>query len=85
MATVYIATPPPRRAHAPAKGRPFNLMQIQEGVTWYRQGEDWFQANYLDDDFEADEIYRGGYDHEVTSEKATELEALGFTIRTEER
>lgn len=83
--TIFVATPPSRRGAAMGGGGLLSKMRQTEGVTHYRIGETWYSGNYFPDDLEADEIYLGGYDHEVTSEKAIELEALGFTIRTEER
>lgn len=64
----------------------FRYELLTEGVTWYKQAGVWYQSgDGLPDDLVADEIYRGGYEYVVDATKAAELQALGFTIRTEIR
>lgn len=81
-----IATPPTRAPYPVAENSRLFLREfLTEGVTFYRVGTEWFSGNDLPEDLEADELYRGGYEYLVTTAKGAELEALGFTIRTEIR
>lgn len=80
------ATPPTRQPYPVAENSMlFRRELLTQGVTWYRVGTDWFSGNDLPQDLVADELYRGGYEYPVTTTKAAELQALGFTIRTEIR
>ena len=85
-ALVYLASPPTRQSFEVANGsRLWSYYQETEGVTWYKVGGVWQTGNFLAADLVADELYRGGYEYPVTQAKADELQALGFTIRTEIR
>lgn len=85
--TAYFATPPTRQSYEIATGSPFwHYFQETEGVTWYKVAGIWSSGNNLPADLVADELYRGGYEYEIANTtKVAELEALGFTIRTEIR
>jgi len=82
---VLIATPPSTEEAPAALERPHRRVGIPRGITYYRVGSTWYSGRELPDDLVADELYRGGYEYEVTTTKATELQALGFTVRTETR
>jgi hypothetical protein len=81
-----IATAPTRNPYPVAENSPLFLREfLTQGVTFYRVGTEWFTGNDLPEDLEADELYRGGYEYLVSAAKGAELQALGFTIRTEIR
>jgi hypothetical protein len=84
---VYLVSTPVREPYEWGPTGLLKFYQQTEGVTWWKVGSDWFSGNYREDIVAegATEVYRGGYEYEVTGAKATELEALGFTIRTEEQ
>jgi hypothetical protein len=83
--TRYFASTPPRQAYQWGEVGLLRFYEQTEGVTWWKVGSEWFSGNYREDTVAegATEVYRGGYEYEVDVTKATELEALGFTIRTE--
>jgi hypothetical protein len=82
--TVYFATTPTRQAYEWGAAGLLKFYQQTEGVTYWKVGSEWLSGNYQEDSIAgASEVYRGGYEYEVSSAKATELEALGFTIRQE--
>lgn len=81
----YFVTPTVREPYPWGEQGLFRYYLQTEGVTWYKVGGVWTSTNYPPDDLVADEIYHGGREYEVTGEKAAELQALGFTVRTELR
>lgn len=81
----FYVTPTIREPYPWGEQGLFRYYLQTEGVTWYKVGGVWNKTNYPSDDLVADEVYHGGREYEVTSEKATELQALGFTLRTEIR
>lgn len=87
MATFYYASTPTRQAYERGTDGLMKFYLDTEGVTYWKVGSEWFSGNYREDTpaVGATEIYRGGYEYEVSQAKSVELQALGFTIRTEIR
>lgn len=81
----FYVSPPTREVYEWGKEGLLRHYLQTEGVTWYKVSGQWNQSNYLPDDLVADEVYRGGREYEVDAAKAAELQALGFSVRTENR
>jgi hypothetical protein len=89
---LFFASPPSERSRPAAErdnmGRPDLLHRrtgIPRGITVYVIDGVYHETTYVPDDLVADAIYFGGRDYQVDADQATELEAHGFTIRTEIR
>lgn len=89
---VYIASPPTVARYPAAErdmfGRNNPLHQrvsIPVGITVYLRDGVYHQGRNLPDDLVADVVYRGGSEYVITADLVPELEAEGFTIRTETR
>lgn len=82
---VFFATAPVIPLIGAANENPLHRVQLNRGITYYKVDGIWRSGRGLsaDEIDQATELYYGGYEYEVPLSKATELLALGFTIRTE--
>lgn len=84
---IFLASTPsiPQKPAAPQK--PFDRVNLKHGLTVYVLDGVYTQTRYpVEGSLDAyDAVYYGGREYEVSASLATQLEAQGFTIRTETR